>query len=163
MVVEKIIGNIYEMDINGRKIDKVFLEWFELDKKLLKKVSESGEEIGIRVDERLEEGSILYMDEDRVIVTELLPCELSVMKVETMQQMGRLCFEIGNRHLSLSIKENQVAVVYDEPTFIYLEKLGFSPEKKLEKFSDFTVCNAHSGGHAHSIDNGHSGEHAHDH
>ncbi len=163
MVVEKIIGNRKDMELSEREIDIVPMEWYELDRKLLHKDSMQGEELGIRVEKRLKDGDILYMDDKKAIVLELKPCELSVMKVETMEQMGRLCFELGNRHLSLSIQSDRVAVIYDEPTFIYLEKLGFAPEKKVEKFTDFTVCHAHGHGEGHEHHHAHSDRHEHHH
>lgn len=148
MVAEKIIGNINDFDLKGRVLDRVWIEWYELEKKLLKKKTESGETVGIRVESHLHEGDILYADDSRAIAVDILPCELTEIKVDTMQEMGRLCFELGNRHLSLAIEEHRVIVPYDEPTFLYLKKLGFHPEKKEDKFRHFTVCHAHS--HSHS-------------
>ena len=161
MVVEKVLGNIKEYDMNGRKLDKVWLEWYELEKKLLKKTTESGEEVGIRVESHLHEGDILYIDDKRVIAVDILPSNLVEIKVDTMQAMGRLCFELGNRHLSLAIEEHRVTIPYDEPTFLYLERLGFHPEKKEEKFRHFTVCHAHA--HTHSHEHSHEYEHSHEH
>ncbi len=149
MVAEKIIGNINDFDLKGRTLDKVWIEWYELEKKLLKKKTESGEEVGIRVESHLHEGDVLYADDSRVIAVDILPCELTEIRVNTMQEMGRLCFELGNRHLSLAIEEHRVTIPYDEPTFLYLEKLGFHPEKTEDKFRHFTVCHAHSHSHAH--------------
>lgn len=149
MLVEKVLGNIKDYPIDGRTVEKVYIEWYELDKKLQRKKSDAGEEIGIRVDTHLHEGDILYADEKKVIALDLLPCELTVVEVHTMQEMGRLCFELGNRHLSLSIGEHEVRVPYDEPTFLYLEKLGFAPKRREAKFSNFTVCHAHEHNHNH--------------
>lgn len=163
MVVEKVLGNINDYDLKDRQLDKVWLEWYELEKKLLKKTTESGEEVGIRVEHHLHEGDILYADDARVLVVELLPCELTVVRVHTMQEMGRLCFELGNRHLSLAIEEHQVAIPYDEPTFLYLEKLGFQPEKKEDKFQHVTVCHAHGHSHEHEHSHGHEHNHTHSH
>lgn len=159
MVVEKILGNLESYELNGRKLDKVWVEWYELEKKLLKKSAESGEEVGIRVENHLHEGDILYADDNRVVAVDILPCELTVIPVNTMQEMGRLCFELGNRHLSLSIEEHQVMVPYDEPTFQYLEKLGFHPEKREEKFQHFTVCHAHAHTHQHGEEHHHTHSH----
>lgn len=156
MIAENILGNISDYPINGRRIDKVGIEWYELEKKLMRKKTEFEEEIGIRISEHMKDGDILYADEQRLIVVDVLPTELTVIPVETMQEMGRLCFELGNRHLSLSIGEKEVSVPYDEPTFLYLAKLGFKPEKKKEKFTHFTVCHAH--GHSHA-----EGAHEHGH
>lgn len=152
MIIDTILGNRKDYQIGDRAIDTVGIEWYESEKKLLRKTTKGGEEIGIRIQTPIEDGDILYEDENRVIVVEILPSELTVIPVSTMQQMGRLCFELGNRHLSLSIGEHEVSVPYDEPTFEYLKKLGFTPEKRNAKFTHFTVCHAH----------GHSHEHTHD-
>lgn len=149
MVVEKVLGNMADYPAEGKKIDKVELEWFELDKKILRKTSKSGEEVGIRLQHHLHEGDVLYDDGQRLLIVDILPCELTVIEVNSMQKMGRLCFELGNRHLPLAIGENNVKVPYDEPTFAYLQKLGFAPEKKTDKFMHFTVCHAHSHSHGH--------------
>lgn len=150
MIVEKIVGHKDDIDLKDMEIDIVPIEWYELDKKLLRKDSKGGKEIGIRVIERLEDGDILYMEDKKVVLLEVQPCELTVVKVDSMEKMGKLCFELGNRHLSLSIQSDQVSVVYDAPTYEYLEKLGFAPEKKIGKFTNFTVCHAHGHSHEHS-------------
>ena len=149
MIVEKILGNYKEYQTDGRTIIPVYLEWYELDKKLLRKKTQKGEEIGIRVENRLSEGDILYKDKNEIIVVKVKECELTHIDVSDMVQMGKLCFELGNRHLSLTIQDSYVETIYDEPTFLYLKKLGFSPEKKMGVFRNFTVCHAHEHTHHH--------------
>lgn len=164
MIVEKILGNRKTYAIGNRKIDTVGIEWYESEKKLLRKTTVSGEEIGIRISTPIQDGDVLYADDSRAIVAEILPSELTVVHVYTMREMGRLCFELGNRHLSLSIGENEVSVPYDEPTFAYLAKLGFAPEKKFAKFTHFTVCHAHGHSHDHEEhhhEEAHEGHHEH--
>ena len=163
MIIEKVLGNIKVYSIGNRTIDTVGIEWYESEKKLLRKTTKGGEEIGIRIQTPIEDGDILYADENRVIIAEILPSELTVIPVSTMQQMGRLCFELGNRHLSLSIGEHEVSVPYDEPTFEYLKKLGFAPEKRNAKFTHFTVCHAHGHSHEHEHEHTHEGHHHQDH
>lgn len=158
MLIQKIIGNIKDFPIGTRRIEKVYLEWFELEKKLMRKTLESGEEVGIRLldddsHNNLQDGDVLYVDEERIVVVELLPSELTEIEIHSIKEMGYLCFEIGNRHLSLSIEDDKVTIPYDEPTFEYLVKLGFCPVKVEKKFSHFTVCHAHEHTHnsAHDI------------
>ena len=145
MLIDKVLGNIYDDPSDHRRIDRVYLEWYEFDKKLLRKVSEDGEELGICV-HHLHDGDILHSDERKLIVVKLLPCELTVINVDSMKEMGRLCFELGNRHLSLSIEEGKVSIPYDEPTFEYLKKLDFQPQKIEDKFNNFMVCRGHQHG-----------------
>lgn len=153
MVVKEILGRLPAYPTRARKVEKVYLEWFELEKKRLRKTLESGEEIGICLDAsdahshshaHLHEGDVLYADEERVIAAAVAPCELTVVEVTGMTEMGRLCFELGNRHLSLKIEENRVTIPYDAPTFHYLDKMGFCPEKVEGSFTHFTVCHGHS-------------------
>lgn len=149
MIIEQVFGNIAHESVEGLNIDYVMLDWFELDKTLLRKKTQAGEEIGIRIKGHIHEGDILYKDDNKAIVVDLLPCELTEVCVETKKEMGRLGFELGNRHLSLAIEEDKISIPYDEPTFLYLVKKGFHPKKVMGKFSHFTVCHAHEHQHQH--------------
>ncbi len=158
MRINEILGNLQDFPLQGRRVDTVSLEWFELEKKLLRKTTAEGEELGITVSSPLKDQDVLYADEEKIIAVRQLPCTLTVTPVDSMQKMGRLCFELGNRHLSLAIEADHVTVIYDEPTFLYLQKLGFAPEKKEGLFTHYTVCHGHSHG-----DEGHAHSHEHDH
>lgn len=146
MIAEKILGKLHD---TSKQVETVTIDWFERDKKLLRKTTSSGEDIGIRVDSPLNEGDILYEDDRKIIAVEIAPCDLISVNVGSMQEMGRLCFELGNRHLSLSISENNVKCPYDEPTFEYLKRLGFKAEKTHEKFAGYIECKAHAHTHSH--------------
>lgn len=146
MIAEKILGKLHD---TSKQVETVTIDWFERDKKLLRKTTASGEDIGIRVDSPLNEGDILYEDDRKIIAVEIAPCDLVSVNVGSMQEMGRLCFELGNRHLSLSISENNVKCPYDEPTFEYLKRLGFDAEKTHEKFAGYIECKAHAHTHSH--------------
>ena len=50
MLVEKVIGNINDEQFKNRNIDYVDIEWHEAFKKLHKKTSQSGIEVGIKLD-----------------------------------------------------------------------------------------------------------------
>lgn len=158
MIINKVLGSLESFTINAREVEKVYMEWFELEKKRIKKTTEKGEEIGIAVDLHLKNHDVLYADEQKIIVIEQLPCDLTTITVENMRQMGRLCFELGNRHLSVVIEDHQVSVVYDEPTYSYLEKLGFHVEKRRGIFENYTICHAH--GHTHIHNETHQHNHA---
>ncbi len=169
MIVNSILGNIYTDSYTGKVIPIKF-EWFEVDKKRIKKIANDGFELGILIEDILKDGDILAEINGMSYVCEIQKSHLTKIEVHSMQEMGRLCFELGNRHLSLKIEENAVTIPYDKPTFLYLDKLGFSVSQVEEKFSDFTECKAHgssekshshshSHSHAHSHENGHSHSH----
>lgn len=152
MIVQKVIGHLNHTDKN---VDTVTIDWFERDKKRLKKISSKGIEIGISVEEPLNDGDILYEDDNTIIVVEIAESELIKINVSNMIEMGRLCFEIGNRHISLSISEDNVKIPYDEPTYEYLKKLGFDANKVKERFTNYTECKGHGHSHVHDHDHHH--------
>jgi len=49
LIIEKIIGNLKDIEVKGRSLDTVDVEWYEVNKKILKKDTVSGKEIGIRL------------------------------------------------------------------------------------------------------------------
>jgi urease accessory protein len=148
MVIESILGKKPE-NTGGKMIETVSFEWFEMNNKILKKVSSKGTEIGLRLSQPLFDGGVLYEDNEKIICLKLLPCETTKVNVHDMRDMGRVCFELGNRHLPLSITETSVSTPYDKPTYDYLETLGFHCERVTEKFTPEIIVHGHSHGHSH--------------
>lgn len=146
MICKEVLGNLKSKDTD-KEIRYVTIEWFERDRKVLRKTLTSGEEIGIQCSQPLHESDIIFEDETSLIVICIAPCDLISTRVATMQEMGRLCFELGNRHLSLAIAEDSVKCPYDAPTLEYLQKLGFDSQKIHETFDGYIECKAH--GHTH--------------
>lgn len=166
MLAEKILGNMRDNDLE-KKINKqvvsVDFEWFELEKKRIRKVAGDGTEIGICIPEFLKEGDIIGETEQAIYVVKIMESRLIRIPVHTITEMGRLGFELGNRHLSLRITENEVYVPYDKPTYEYLLKMGFQAEDITGQFTDFIQCKAHSHGHSHEHSHEHSHHHGHEH
>ncbi|MDR0904660.1 MAG: urease accessory protein UreE [Oscillospiraceae bacterium] len=154
MLIEKIVGSGSTPAV-GVRVDTVNFEWFEQSRKVMKKISSAGEEIGLRLTEPLRDGDVLYEDATRAVVASQNPCELIRVEVRDMREMGRVCFELGNRHLPLSISEDNVKTPYDAPTFEYLARLGFVCSRVNEKFTGFTEvkAHAHADGHTHGHGN----------
>lgn len=165
MIADKILGNIHRKNEKPSK-EVVFIpfEWFETDKHRILKVADDGTEIGIQIDETLADGDVLAVTAQKIYAIQIKKSKLVRIPVKTMEEMGRLGFELGNRHLSLQISADSITVPFDEPTFEYLIRLGFFPQVVEDVFADYIVCKAHgaSNGHSHGHDH-HSHEHDHDH
>jgi urease accessory protein len=159
MLIEKILGKKPE-NTDGKIIETVPYDWFEMNNKILKKVSSRGTEIGLRLSEPLFDGAVLYEDNEKIICLELLPCETTRVHIHNIKEMGRVCFELGNRHLPLSIAEDSVSTPHDNPTFEYLEKLGFHCERVTEKFKPEIITHGH---HHDDHHNHHGHQHGHHH
>lgn len=162
MIIEKIAGPAGTADVGKIQVAVPF-EWFELEKKRIKKTAADGMEMGICVDEKLKNGDVLCETEDKAYVVQIQDSMLICIHVDTMEQMGRLGFELGNRHLSLQITEHEVYVPFDQPTYEYLLHLGFQAVKIQGIFEDFIQCRAHGHSHEHTHDHGHTRSHEHTH
>lgn len=170
MISEGILGNINQIETDDEIVNVPF-EWFEVEKKRIAKVAEDGTQIGvICTGNCLNDGDILAKENHKLYVVKIKPSHLIQIDVTSMKEMGRLCFELGNRHLSLKIDENAVYVPFDEPTFLYLKKLGFHASSIEEVFTNFIECKAHGASqhahdhaHPHAHDHNHPHEHPHEH
>ncbi|MDR1538951.1 MAG: urease accessory protein UreE [Clostridiales bacterium] len=142
MIIEKVLGNLssYPQD---RRIDALKLEWFELDRKILRKFSSEGEDVGLRVKDPLRDGDVLFDDGHKVIAIELAPCQIIRVRASTKKEMGEICLALGNRHIPASISEDSAVAPFDSPAFDYLSSMGFNCEKAFEKFTGSKSRHAH--------------------
>lgn len=153
MMVEKILGNIKDMDGAEREdnsIDCVNIEWYEVHKKTLHKFSREGVEVGIRREETtpLRSGDILWREDGNLLVVEIAECECLGLTPGTMAEMAEACYAIGNRHAPLFLEEGELLTPYDEPLMTALTKLGLSYRRKTARLN--RSIGGHAGGHAHS-------------
>ena len=157
MIIEKIVCNIKDKDkdkdIGEIERDYVLIEWYEVEKKVLHKVSKNGMDIGIRNSEGspLCDGDILWQDDKKALVVEIPECDCIALKPNTMIEMGKACYEIGNRHTPLFIEDGELLTPFDEPLMTALLKCGFFTYKKTAKLK--TPLGGHAHGHSHSHSN----------
>lgn len=133
MLVEKVIGNINDEQFKNSNIDYVDIEWHEAFKKLHRKTSQSGIDIGIKLDNDiltrgLRQGDILAINEDNVIAVNIPKDKALVVKVDNTHLVPKVCYEIGNRHATLfeGSSHNEFITIYSEPMKEMLEKIGAS-------------------------------------
>lgn len=131
MLVEKVIGNINYEQFKNSNIDYVDIEWHEAFKKLHRKTSQSGIEVGIKLDNDiltrgLRQGDVLAINEDNVIAVNIPKDKALVVKVDDTHLVPKVCYEIGNRHATLfeGSSHNEFITIYSEPMKEMLEKIG---------------------------------------
>ena len=117
MIVREIVSNIGNGAVQGRRLEVPVLH----------------------------DGDVLAETEDKRYVVRIRATEVITVPVDTMEQMGRLCYELGNRHLSIRVGHSTVSVPYDHPTYDYVQKLGFTPTVSDDDFSGFLIVKAHAG------------------
>ena len=131
MLVEKVIVNINDEQFKNSNIDYVDIEWHEAFKKLHRKTSQSGIEVGIKLDNDiltrgLRQGDVLAINEDNVIAVNIPKDKALVVKVDDTHLVPKVCYEIGNRHATLfeGSSHNEFITIYSEPMKEMLEKIG---------------------------------------
>ena len=69
LLITKAVGHIDDFQSTNKTIDWLELEWEELNKRIMRKQTESGMEIAISLESTtLRYGDVLYEDEDKLIV-----------------------------------------------------------------------------------------------
>ena len=141
MICEKILGTVDTLDLRGKKLEYVDIEWHEAFKKIHKKKTDGVREIGIRMDdsvltEGLKEGDVIWMEDDLAIVVHTPPCPVILISVreDHPQAAAKVCYEIGNRHAPLFFGSAPLSFVTpdNEPMYQMLSKIhGVALERKV--------------------------------
>ncbi|MCQ5455290.1 urease accessory protein UreE [Bacillus paralicheniformis] len=118
MIIEQIVTNLENMEkeeIEKRHIEKVYLESAYLVKRIQRVKTDHSNEIGIRLKEArdLVAGDVLYMDDKNMVVIDVLSDDLLVIKPRTLNEMGTIAHQLGNRHLPAQFEEDEMLVQYD--------------------------------------------------
>lgn len=136
MVIKEKIGNLSSFADNGRTIDRLPLEWFECNKRILHKKTGSGREVVLKFmneSQMLQQDDVLYADEKLAIVVEVMACEVVVIKPASLYEMAMISYEIGNKHLPLFYENEMLLIPFDAPTHRLLEASGFQTEVQKRK------------------------------
>ncbi|MDP4108233.1 MAG: urease accessory protein UreE [Bacillota bacterium] len=115
MIIEKIIGNVENMDLNGCHIERVYVSSDDLVKRIQRVTTDHGKEIGIRLKDPkdLRDGDILFLDQHNAIIVSVTADDLLVIRPVSIKQMGEISHQLGNRHLPAQFEEDIMLVQYD--------------------------------------------------
>lgn len=118
LIVEEVVTNIENMEkaeIEKRHIEKVYLESAHLVKRIQRVKTDHGKEIGIRLKSPrdLVAGDVLYMDDKNMIVIDVVSDDLLIICPRSLNEMGTIAHQLGNRHLPAQFEENEMLVQYD--------------------------------------------------
>jgi urease accessory protein len=115
MIVEKVIGNVATLEKKAPHTERVHMNSDDLVKRIQRVVTDHGKEIGIRLKDNrdLIDGDVLYMDDRNMIVISVKDDDLLVIQPTSIQQMGGIAHQLGNRHLPAQFEGNEMLVQYD--------------------------------------------------
>jgi urease accessory protein len=136
MLIQQKIGNLDLLPVRKEKVDWLDLEWYETNKRVLRKRTRSGKDVSLKFlneSPSLSEGDILYEDEQTVIAITILPCDALVVKPKNMFEMASVCYEIGNKHLPLFYENEELLVPFESPLFHLLSVQGYDVRQEKRK------------------------------
>ncbi|WP_400244400.1 urease accessory protein UreE [Niallia sp. JL1B1071] len=115
MIIEKIVGNIATLEKRANHVERVYLQSDDLLKRVQRVVTDHGKEIGIRLTDKRElfDGDVLYMDDKNMIVISVKVDDVLTIQPLSIQQMGEIAHQLGNRHLPAQFEGNDMIVQYD--------------------------------------------------
>lgn len=144
--------------ITTQVLDTVCLQWFEADRRIIRTTTAGGREIAFRLlkeGQRLHHDDVVYLDKQLVIAVQIEPSEVMVLAPQTLPEMARACYEIGNKHTPLFLDGNELLLPFDKPLFEWLQAAGFAPTRQQRRLSEQLRANSAPGigaGHSHSHD-----------
>jgi urease accessory protein len=136
MVIKEKLGNLATFNVGARSIDRVSIEWYEANKRILHKQSQSGREVIIKFmnePQALTQDDVLWYDEKFAVVVDIVQCEAICIKPTSMSEMAGVCYEIGNKHLPLFYQNDELLVPYETPLFNTLAATGYEPKRENRK------------------------------
>ncbi|MBO0993745.1 urease accessory protein UreE [Bacillus sp. SD088] len=140
MIIEKVITNLDALgqdEIKRRHMEKVYLESAHLVKRIQRVKTDHGRELGIRLTEPrdLEAGDVLYMDDQNMIVIDVLSDDLLIIRPRSINEMGNIAHQLGNRHLPAQFEGDEMLIQYDYLVEELLEELRipFTREERKVK------------------------------
>ena len=142
MLCEQVLGKLEDLDVSGKTVEYVDIEWHEAFKRIHKKITDQGREVGIRMDDSilsrgLFQGDVIYQDETVIVAVNTPPCEIIEIALAPGHEKmaAKVCYEIGNRHAPLFWGEKDTFItIYNEPMLVMLSKIhGVIAEKKIAK------------------------------
>ena len=141
MWCERVLRNLAEVDSNSKRIDYIDIHWDEC-KSVLKSRSRAGEEVRVllRPPDRLRHGDVLHEDAARLLVVNVLPCPVIVVRPPDARAMGALALELGNLHWPTQITDSEIIFPPGDEALETLQKLGGLPHtQETRRFAPLPV------------------------
>jgi urease accessory protein UreE len=146
MWCEAVIRNLDDAattELDSPNIDWVDIEWNECDR-LLKKQTRSGRPVraALSAGKALRHHDVIYESAGDIVAINVLPCSVAVVEVKELGKAVRLALELGNLHLRVQIKVNQLIFLDNPQAFDAVIRLGLSWQKQVQRFEPETILSA---------------------
>ena len=115
MILDKILGNIKDMEDIHCHVERIYLESDELLKRVLRVTSDHGHEYGISLPKgsEMRDGDILFNDGHNMVVISVKEDDVIVITPRDINEMGEVAHNLGNKHLPVQIEDGKIIIQYD--------------------------------------------------
>jgi len=142
MMIRHVVGKLADLNLGHHgdsmdlTIERVVLSWDELHKRILRKTTDVGRDIGIQLETgHLHPGDILHREGNHIIIVEVKEEAVLVVSVSTMHAMGLAAHAIGNLHAPIEITTQTVITPYNSVLEDQLQKLGLATQVENRPFA----------------------------
>lgn len=135
MILDKILGNIKDMEDIHCHVERIYLESDELLKRVLRVTSDHGHEYGISLPKgsEMRDGDILFNDGHNMVVIYVKEDDVIVITPRDINEMGEVAHNLGNKHLPVQIEDGKIIIQYDYLVEKFLQDLQVNFERKNMK------------------------------
>lgn len=136
--------------VKDRELDYFTIDWYESNKRILRKKTAKGIDISIKRSipvQSLLHNDILVCDDRSAILIAVKPCKCIIVFPRNAMELGTVCYDIGNKHIPVSLTETEIVLPFDRPTFLLLEKNGFDLKVEERIFENQLRSNIPQHGH----------------
>lgn len=141
MWCEAIVRNAQgEKEFGGRAVDYVDIQW-DQRRSTLKARSRGGEEVRVLLPrgQTLGHGDVLFEDEARALVINVLPCELIVVSSQNPRLMAELALELGNLHWPTQVTEMELIFLESDESLAAAQRIGLEISRQVRRFDPLPV------------------------
>jgi len=135
LIEQKIkIADLHHLD--GLERDTIVLGWEERRKPRQRLMTERGTEIALAFSTGtiLRDGDILYLDDHCYIAVEAAKEDVIVIYPQDMGEGAAIAYEIGNRHLPISIGKGNIVTPQNPQMEEFLKKTAIRYQLRKESF-----------------------------
>lgn len=137
------------MNQASSKIDFLPLQWYEVNRTVIKRKTLGGVEISLKrpAFTPIKDGETLIQEGNIAIKSRIEPCLCIVLNTTDIEMIGSFCFDVGNRHLPIFKIDDKFIVSYDGHlfqalsikygTFVSVEEYVLKIDNALKTFGNY--------------------------
>ncbi|MGA2517942.1 MAG: urease accessory protein UreE [Thermodesulfobacteriota bacterium] len=132
--------------LDGLERDTIVLGWEERRKPRQRLTTKKGSEIALALPTGtiLKDGDILYLDDRCYVTVEEAKEDVIVISPEDMAEGAAIAYEIGNRHLPISIENGTIATPQNLQMEEFLKKTAIRYQLRKESFEPTRKGHSHA-------------------